>query len=96
MRRKSSCLFVALALLYAGTAIADEAWQQCASLSDDASRLACYDAWAGQKKAAETPVPTPPSHTEARIATPLPELAETGQGIGDGCYSPAYSTLSRW
>lgn len=96
VKKKTTGLFVALALLCAGAASAGEAWQQCASLSDDTSRLACYDDWAGRKKAAETPVPTPPNRAETRIVTPLPELAETGQGIGDGCYSSAYSTLSRW
>ena len=96
MRRKSSWLFAALGLLCAGTASAGEAWQQCANLSDDTSRLACYDAWAGRKKASVTPVPAPPAHAEARITPSLPELAEAGQGIGDGCYSSAYSTLSRW
>ena len=51
VKKKAGFSFVALGLFCAGPTIADEAWQQCASLADDASRLACYDAWAGRKKA---------------------------------------------
>ena len=85
----------------------DAAWRRCAALSgDNAARLACFDAWAGQQawqapaasasaSAAASPVadanaPAKPVDTTLP-ATRIIEVART-----EGCRDPQYSDLSRF
>lgn len=89
----------------------EDAWRQCASTTDNQSRLACFDAWAQQQQPFTAPPATgwsaPPA--SARAASPA-EAAETAvlaadSGLGmalpatptnGGCRDPRYSEISRY
>ncbi len=80
-------------------------WQACAELSADAARLACFDGWARQQRAATPtvdhaapPVTAPASATPtvpAEPATP-PVVINVSTAPVTDCTSRAYSTLSRF
>lgn len=96
-----TCLIALLSpLLLANMARAvdNPAWQRCAQTTDDAARLACYDAWAGQQQPRENLPPAQVRHLAVSASATLPistEAADTGGGFSDGCYNPQYSALSR-
>ena len=85
-----------------------ESWQSCSALTDDAQRLACYDAWARGQSPAATPPATgaAPAPTAPAASSPAPgpaaaaEPAEERRGIRltarEGCHDLQFSALSRF
>ena len=93
------------------TASQDAAWRRCAALSgDNAARLACFDAWAGQQAwqapaasavAGATPgsatEPAADANTPAKpVDTTLPATRIIDVARTEGCRDPQYSDLSRF
>ncbi|WP_255437842.1 phospholipase A [Comamonas flocculans] len=83
----------------------DSGWQACAALPGGGERLACYDRWAARQPSAAGAATQPPAPEPALgmasgpeqppDAPALPDLPED-QGLGDGCRSASYTTLSRF
>ena len=93
------------------TASQDAAWRRCAALSgDNAARLACFDAWAGQQAwqapAASAVAGVAPGSTSEPAAdasspakpvdTTLPATRIIEVARTEGCRDPQYSDLSRF
>ena len=93
------------------TASQDAAWRRCAALSgDNAARLACFDAWAGQQawqapaaSAVAGAVPGSTSEPAADASSPakpvdttLPATRIIDVARTEGCRDPQYSDLSRF
>ena len=89
----------------------DAAWRRCTALSgDNAARLACFDAWAGQQAwqapaASAVAGATPGSATEPAadanppakpVDTTLPATRIIEVARTEGCRDPQYSDLSRF
>ena len=89
----------------------DAAWRRCAALSgDNAARLACFDAWAGQQAwqapAASAVAGVAPGSTSEPAAdasspakpvdTTLPATRIIEVARTEGCRDPQYSDLSRF
>jgi phospholipase A1 len=72
------------------------AWQDCTGVTDDAQRLACFDAWARGQRPAPAPAATgaqPAVVAPAPAAVPRRGLVLTAS---EGCHEPQYSELSRF
>ncbi len=89
----------------------DAAWRRCAALSgDNAARLACFDAWAGQQAwqapaasavagaaPGSTTEPAADANTPAKpVDTTLPATRIIEVARTEGCRDPQYSDLSRF
>ena len=88
----------------------DAAWRRCAALSgDNAARLACFDAWAGQQAWQALPLQPwqaqRPAAATAQRQTPTPRQARRHHAAAtriidvartEGCRDPQYSDLSRF
>lgn len=97
---------------HADAGIAPDAWRQCAATTDNATRLACFDAWSQHQQ----PLTAPPAsgwHVPAASASQSPDAqlqqaaqapmvqadVATGQGLvptNGGCRDPRYSEISRF
>ncbi|MGE8397702.1 MAG: phospholipase, partial [Comamonas sp.] len=116
LRATSAVLALAFApLAWAQTTSPDvtpDTWRQCAATTDNATRLACFDAWA-QHQQPLTPPPASGWHAPAASATDSPDVALqqaaqapmvqadviAGQGLvptNGGCRDPRYSEISRF
>jgi phospholipase A1 len=96
----------------AASAPSPEAWRQCAATTDNAARLACFDAWARNQQPLTAPPATGWSAPAASASPPAqaPEAAavatapgDAGQGLAlpatptnGGCRDPRYSEISRF
>ena len=89
----------------------DAAWRRCAALSgDNAARLACFDAWAGQQAwqapaasavagaaPGSTTEPAADASAQAKpVDTTLPATRIIEVARTEGCRDPQYSDLSRF
>ena len=89
----------------------DAAWRRCTALSgDNAARLACFDAWAGQQAwqapaasavagaaPGSTTEPAADANTPAKpVDTTLPATRIIEVARTEGCRDPQYSDLSRF
>ena len=89
----------------------DAAWRRCTALSgDNAARLACFDAWAGQQAwqapaasavagaaPGSTTEPAADANTPAKpVDTTLPATRIIDVARTEGCRDPQYSDLSRF
>ena len=90
----------------------EEAWRQCASTTDNARRLACFDTWAQQQQPLTPPPGTrwqaPAASAAADSEQKLQQAAQApmvqadvpvGQGLvptNGGCRDPRYSEISRF
>ena len=63
-----------------------EAWQQCAATTDNAARLACFDAWAQHQQPLTAPPATgwsAPAASASSLPAPAPEAAAVATAAGD-------------
>jgi phospholipase A1 len=93
----------AASLSFAASAQSPDAWQACASVTDDRDRLACFDRWAaGQRPAAARAADTVAAPVAPETpAAPVPPAARAASGgvrltARDGCRDEQYSALSRF
>ena len=101
----------AMAQAAPATASQDAAWRRCAASSgDNAARLACFDAWAGQQAwqapaasavagaaPGSTTEPAADANTPAKpVDTTLPATRIIEVARTEGCRDPQYSDLSRF
>jgi phospholipase A1 len=107
---RAACLAVAALLPLAVVAQADSGWQACATQTESASRLACFDRWAesqrapaasAQTQAAATAVPAPlASQTPAVPASALTIMTgpwrDLRQSSPQGCHDAGLTALSRF
>ena len=88
------------ALVSTAAAADTSAWRLCTAATDDATRLACFDQWAGQQKTPAASAQNQPDDLPepAPIVTAAPLTADPmpAEPVVRGCNNPKYSPLTRF